>query len=829
MPHPEWKEWTPDEIVAVEDKAGMVMEIVALEDIPEGAEILLDYGNTWQEAFEEHMETTPEAPELPEVDWEAHALLTENDDKQYPGFVQTVCWIHEDQRPAGIVEQKGELPKTWVTWKQTKTAFLSDSMPCTIVGRQQDGAFYNVIVTEYLNDERGGETEEEVEIKIANIPRKAVTVVPLTYINPELRRDAFRHEIQLPEDMVPEHWRDLKAPAFESEASETCDLYMAESSISEAGLGLYRGYGTVVDPLADNELDRFCQGMVIQVEDFALNQILRNRFLNQKPDLDFDDWMLTRYSWKADVTKGNFEAGDVQSYAPGCGMLAKAHPILYNSQMLPPLRMPSNKTDHTLGATTPYHNTLFVEQYLKKGTRKIRTMQNGNEVFAKYPDSYFHEREDVMGKIPLKSDYVVVDKILQRFADLKEKFGNRPASLVWMLLWHTVKQFDLVRIAAALPENMEEVEKIIGNGGSANYVTPDPVKTQEWLEAHGSCVDNIRPGQSHIEEAGKGALATRKISKGGLIAPLPLLHLHREHLDIYNSDNIEDPLARVYLEGKQLLLNYCLGHPESSLLLLPYSPTVGYINHASAGNANAKLQWSSKFNRKDWLKKSPEDLLKNHKQSGLAMELVATRDLSPGEEIYLDYGSEWENAWEEHKAGWKLSDTWDYEPPENDWLEWIFTEDELEISNQYVQYDREDKWLGCYIQLPEDLPTTLPNTDIDDLPRYEWKMADAMFRSTKDVFPCEITERVVDTDDFVYSMIRKDSVSPLHDVYTAIATVDFYDGKPPRRFMSYNVPRRAIEIFDEEYKAPQFYRDAFRKEIGIPDDLFPKAWRDLKA
>ena len=855
MPHPEWLEsWTPEQIVEVSEKAGMVMEIVALEDIREGGEILLNYGNSWQEAFDEHSATTPPPPDLPEVDWEAHTLLTVNDEEQYPGFVETVCWIDEDQKPFVLFENAGHdesrLPQKWLAWEKTSTQYLSDSMSCSLVGKKVDGNSYNVLLQDNVRNAKGEEVE--IEIKITGVPRSAITIVPLMYTNPELRRDAFRHEIQLPEEMVPEHWRDLREDDV-VEAHKQCNLYMAESAIPNAGLGLYRGYATPMDPEANNELDAFCRDMIIQVEDFDINQELRNRFQGKETDLEMDNWMLTQYSWVGSSSKGgNLEAEEIQSYSPGCGMLANSHPLLYNSHMLPPVRKPVATVEASLGATTHYHNALFVEQYLKKGPQKVRTLQNGMEIFAKYGDDYFIARESVMGKVPLKKDYVVADKLLQNFLKLKTSHDEKVLGFVWKLLWKTIEgqpladgtsskdapeellkevmgdvdPSDIERVGAALPKNMGEAARVMEQGGCAASLLPDRVRSPEWLEQHGSCADNLRVGESTEDLAGRGAFATREISKRQVVAPLPMLHLHRDHLDIYNSEDINDPEEPVFLEGKQLLLNYCYGHPDSSLLLFPYSPTVNYINHAPSSRANAKLQWSSNFNKNDWLQMSPNELLRKHKQAGLAMEIVATRDIVPGEEVFLDYGSEYEQAWENHTSNWKLDDEWDYEPPDNQWLEWVPTREEINSRKLNVQHARPDKFLGCHVVLPEEF-----GKQGEDLPDFQWTMVDGMFRTTQHVFPCEITERVIGfADEAGYQDIRKESVSPTPEVYTAIVTVDSGDeSTPPQQFISYDMPRRAIEVFDEEYAAPQFYRQAFRHEIGIPDYLFPKAWRDLKA
>ncbi|OEU11016.1 hypothetical protein FRACYDRAFT_246118 [Fragilariopsis cylindrus CCMP1102] len=43
----------------------------------------------------------------------------------------------------------------------------------------------------------------------------------------------------------------------------------------------------------------------------------------------------------------------------------------------------------------------------------------------------------------------------------------------------------------------------------------------------------------------------------------------------------------------------------------------------------------------------------------LSMEIIALRDIKPGEEIFIDYGKEWENAWLEHVKTWNSNDITD--------------------------------------------------------------------------------------------------------------------------------------------------------------------------
>jgi len=187
---------------------------------------------------------------------------------------------------------------------------------------------------------------------------------------------------------------------------------------------------------------------------------------------------------------------------------------------------------------------------------------------------------------------------------------------------------------------------------------PTIAMSDEWLRNNGVCIDRIRAGPSTIPSAGRGAFATTFLAKGTVVAPAPLLVLQRDDLRLYETDarqkrfrsvlNLQRPV------GHERLLNYCYGHPDSDLLLLPYTPGVGFINHGGVA-PNVAIRWpttakdgnsqSSGWWHRDpteWLGLHPLDVLD---QSGkLMMEFVALRDISPGEELLIDYGRDWEDA-----------------------------------------------------------------------------------------------------------------------------------------------------------------------------------------
>ena len=111
-------------------------------------------------------------------------------------------------------------------------------------------------------------------------------------------------------------------------------------------------------------------------------------------------------------------------------------------------------------------------------------------------------------------------------------------------LWDVVKTtsgYD-TRNRNALPLSFEDMQSAQAIG-SAESRLPYSVRTLEWLNENGRCMDNIWPGNSTIRQAGRGAFASRQIPKGGLVAPGPLLHIaNRTTLNLYavGDDGVRD-------------------------------------------------------------------------------------------------------------------------------------------------------------------------------------------------------------------------------------------------------------------------------------------------
>lgn len=182
-----------------------------------------------------------------------------------------------------------------------------------------------------------------------------------------------------------------------------------------------------------------------------------------------------------------------------------------------------------------------------------------------------------------------------------------------------------------------------------------------WIEENGICLERIKSGKSTIKQAGRGAFATGFIPKGSLISPMPLnTIIDRDFMLMYELVQDEETGERVKVEdsdpiGQQLIVNYCFGHEESKMLLCPMTNGI-LINHCSDRSVgeghcknkgpNAKIQWGTKWDEatSEWLDKSIEDISEHTKegQRGLSLEVVATRDIAPGEEVsYLLISCVW--------------------------------------------------------------------------------------------------------------------------------------------------------------------------------------------
>lgn len=315
-------------------------------------------------------------------------------------------------------------------------------------------------------------------------------------------------------------------------------------------------------------------------------------------------------------------------------------------------------------------------------------------------------------------------------------------------------------------------------------------------------MDNMRPQKSRIKAAGRGAFATRDLLNNSIVAPIPVALVHR--------DELLQPNRNDQRQGHQLLLNYCLGHKSSSWLLFPYTSVVNLINHYN--EPNVELRWSTTSNST----KSIEE-----KSSNISfLELVALRPIKMGEEIFLDYGRDWEDSWWKHvRETWKPNNS-HYTPSYvmDDAIKLIRTEQEQK-DHPYP----DNLFTSCfyrYSDRSEEERTTAKNSRRkDSITSFRWHLTKGLY-DLKNLRPCRVLKRMEgESERSIYAVrmlnrpgLNDDEIIPEDDLH--IVT---------------HIPRAGIRFSDKAGTTDQHLDNAFRHEIGLPEDLIPTAWKVMNG
>jgi hypothetical protein len=291
------------------------------------------------------------------------------------------------------------------------------------------------------------------------------------------------------------------------------------------------------------------------------------------------------------------------------------------------------------------------------------------------------------------------------------------------------------------------------------------------------------------------------------------LHVPREQLE-YNQGR------RGWQD--QLLLNYCLGHIDSQVLLLPYSPIVNYINHGSSTStsgkhANVVLRWSkAPANKEEWWGMPGDELLKQG--FGLSMEFVALRDIAPHEEILMDYGVEWEQAWSECVDHWSPSEeALDSKSPSD-----MNRRKSLEIRTKEEEEETPYPYnigTACFY-------TPYALTEDDEHDYDEETKAREFYKPWADtqdgcLRPCIIKQLDHDRHGKGHFTVTAEMLNVPNLAEECVIPENHYHTIS-------EMPQYAVQFVDRPFtRDPYIDIDtAFRHSIGLPDGLFPKAWLD---
>ena len=413
---------------------------------------------------------------------------------------------------------------------------------------------------------------------------------------------------------------------------------------------------------------------------------------------------------------------------------------------------------------------------------------------------YFGEKEEYKD-VPGLEDYYRADLIVDSFMDRVDGFSYDDETLQDLWTFEREEFVRSTRVLNALAKDIEGVRKA-AKIGAARYSVPNAQRSLEWLKENGRCLDNIKTGKSTIPEAGRGALATRAVKEGDIVTASPMLQHNREFMVILN--RTDD--GEIKEMGKQLILNYMYGHKKSNLLFLPIAPAVHAINHNTGEKVNTKMQWSTlPFHKSDWMNKTAAKVLATF-SSGLIMDFVAIRDIEEGEEIFIDYGPEFDAAWKNHVENWEPSKDADtYQSS------WHFSSANIVARTKDEEPYPENILIHC--AMPRNWYQTADSvaTPVGDAKLWVMKNNDNAFGLFEDAVPCEILDRVSEEGE------------PVQSARYTVRVEDPEIGK----YLITGVPHTLLYFVDKRYTIDDFLAGAFRHEIHVPNEVFPESWLDL--
>ena len=600
-----------------------------------------------------------------------------------------------------------------------------------------------------------------------------------------------------------------------------CALYLAQSTIPNAGFGLF----TAID---------LPRKALVGSPDIEI-PVIDPDWHNQGHYKDWDyHFVYEDYFWSAASQRLVDVAETIGVMSHGFGAVGNSHQALNNlDEGLARFDSAGLHRSRDVGAGqfSPYHD---------RQARTSVAIPAGSELFVDYGENWFTSRTGTFGYLPMEDDYNKVDRFLKEFHRfdksnlLNANAGGPISNAIREEYWDLIRQFygrNNSRAVNALPNTFADAE-VAMEGGIRKVVRE--IRSPDWFQEHGKCLDNIRPQPSTIRQAGRGAFATRFIPKGNLVIAAPLIQIPqgRDVFKMYamNQTNAKGDFVRGDLNtsthvGYQLMMNYAFGHPESSVFLTPYGPSVSFINH-NATSANTKLQWADP--KHEWLSQSVEWLEKNTTGAQLSFDVIATRDIMPGEEVFLDYGDSWQNRWDGYVQNWS--------PPTG-------SEDYVSASDMNAEFDKNGV-KGKYgvlrtakEQQAEPYPSNIimhcrySATTLSKLKKGEkvtkvWDKSQAQAK----LHPCEILSKHAKKGGRSTSYMYTVKILEHRSRLGKFGNDEKLPGLPRgRHFTLTGVPREAILFGDKLYSNDIFLSNSFRHEIVVPDDIWPESWKNLAS
>lgn len=330
-----------------------------------------------------------------------------------------------------------------------------------------------------------------------------------------------------------------------------------------------------------------------------------------------------------------------------------------------------------------------------------------------------------------------------------------------------------------------------------------PKMSVDWIRRHGWCVDHIeaRP-RSTNPHAGRGAFARTAFQAGQVVAPSPLHIFHNR-----------SELTQVGSKVESVMLNYCIQVPGTEILLFPYGPGVNLINHNNH-QPNVAFRWSKAPAAKhsSWVDLPLNQFLQVEYTGAIIMEIVALTDIQPGEELFLDYGLDWQRSWEQFVEQWH---------PRTSDVDFMYPSDmdpTLPFKTLKEQRLKPN---------PRNLVTVCQTPHWHGSPGRGSQGEQVEWREPSEVWPrgvayCHVLQRYKYGPSTYRYDVAIEFSAEAHDRVTHLTP-------PSKLYMDTNVPHSAIRFVERQKLSDTHLMTGFRHPIMLPEHLVPNAWRELSG
>ena len=633
------------------------------------------------------------------------------------------------------------------------------------------------------------------------------------------------------------------APRTRSAPSE-CSIYLAPSAVSDAQ-GRPAGFGVfTVVPLGRGErVFPRGTGPTVAIPDVVARDNGGPSWASlifMPPCAGFDIESARRDPSSRDCLKSNGNIGSLTNFHPMLLNVMMDDADVYVDNLL------DRRQDPGAGAFS-YH---MDEKWFV-----TRDVDAGEELFNDYSERWFLDGE--MGSegrhIPHRADYLeaagILDELARRAGDGAE--GPDVAALLRQMKDTDVDE-NVIKLLRPLLSDAQNFVATIGSAAERAACVDKPTyvfsyddhpgsetkmqlalelgrrtllpRTVDWIRQHGRCLDHIYPAPSTLPQAGQGAFARRPLRKGEVVAPVPTMVqvTDRRTLNMYRREKYKDGKGRPKMRPtgdaphqKQLLVNYCFGHERSSVLLCP-STNANLINHCGCREGsvkqgrcdpsvgpNAKLRWTKGFDPEtsEWLTLSVEEIDRRvvEGRRGLSFEIVATRDIAADGEIFVDYGTAWEDAWARHAEAWT--------PPSDDGF--------VPVSDMNADVD-------AHLRTEAELQLEGYPQDVRVGCRFEGFY-----------HPCKVLRREgrtgADPDDTGRALPSPEMyVVRLSRWTNRKGTHEFgYEWYGEGDSVEARITGGDVQFFTGPHSSDQHMPGAFRHSIGVPDGMWPSQWMNM--